>query len=114
EKYVEAVRSMGMSTARILRKHILPNMLGPLFVIAVSNFASAIIVESGLSYLGFGIQPPTPSLGSILSENYGFILSNKPILAIAPVVVLLLLVLAFNLVGNGVRDIFDVKSNSQT
>ena len=114
EKYVEAVRSMGMSTARILRKHILPNMLGPLIVIAVSNFASAIIVESGLSYLGFGIQPPTPSLGSILSENYGFILSNKPILAIAPVVVLLLLVLAFNLVGNGVRDIFDVKSNSQT
>ncbi|MCO6461240.1 MAG: ABC transporter permease [Saprospiraceae bacterium] len=114
EKYVESVRSMGMKTPRILWRHILPNMLGPLIVIAVSNFASAIIVESGLSYLGFGIQPPTPSLGSILSENYGFILSNKPFLAITPVVVLLLLVLAFNLVGNGVRDIFDVKSNTQT
>lgn len=113
EKYVESAKTMGMGTIRILSRHILPNMLGPLIVIAVSNFASAIIVESGLSYLGFGIQPPTPSLGSILSENYGFILSGKPMLAIAPVVVLLLLVLAFNLVGNGVRDIFDVKSNIQ-
>lgn len=113
EKYVESAKAMGMSTFRILSKHVLPNMLGPLIVIAVSNFASAIIVESGLSYLGFGIQPPTPSLGSILSENYGFILSGKPMLAIAPVVVLLLLVLAFNLVGNGVRDIFDVKTNLQ-
>ena len=113
EKYVESAKAMGMSTMRILSKHILPNMLGPLIVIAVSNFASAIIVESGLSYLGFGIQPPTPSLGSILSENYGFILSGKPMLAIAPVLVLLFLVLAFNLVGNGVRDIFDVKTNIQ-
>ncbi len=113
EKYVESAKAMGMGTFRILGKHVLPNMLGPLIVIAVSNFASAIIVESGLSYLGFGIQPPTPSLGSILSENYGFILSGKPMLAIAPVMVLLLLVLAFNLVGNGVRDIFDVKTNLQ-
>lgn len=113
EKYVEAARTMGMSTSRILFRHILPNMLGPLIVIAVSNFASAIIVESGLSYLGFGIQPPTPSLGSILSENYGFILTGKPMLAIIPVIILLLLVLSFNLVGNGVRDIFDVKSNLQ-
>ena len=113
EKYVESAKAMGMSTLRILSRHVLPNMLGPLIVIAVSNFASAIIVESGLSYLGFGIQPPAPSLGSILSENYGFILSGKPMLAIAPVLVLLFLVLAFNLVGNGVRDIFDVKSNLQ-
>lgn len=113
EKYVEVARTMGMSTPRILFRHILPNMLGPVIVIAVSNFASAIIVESGLSYLGFGIQPPTPSLGSILSENYGFILTGKPMLAIIPVVILLLLVLSFNLVGNGVRDIFDVKSNLQ-
>lgn len=113
EKYVEAARAMGMSTFRILTRHVLPNMMGPLIVIAVSNFASAIIVESGLSYLGFGIQPPAPSLGSILSENYGFILSGKPMLAVAPVLVLLFLVLAFNLVGNGVRDIFDVKSNIQ-
>lgn len=111
EKFVESAQSMGLSSGRIMARHILPNMLGPLIVIAVSNFASAIIVESGLSYLGFGIQPPAPSLGSIISENYGFVLSGKPMLAVAPVLVLLILVLSFNLVGNGVRDIFDVKSN---
>ena len=111
EKYVEVVKGMGMRPARIIFRHILPNMLGPLIVIAASNFATAIILESGLSYLGFGIQPPAPSLGSLLSENYGFILSGKPLFAVIPVLILLLLVLAFNLVGNGIRDIFDVKSD---
>ena len=110
EKYIESVRSFGMSSWRIIFRHILPNMLGPLIVVAIANFASAIIIESGLSYLGFGIQPPAPSLGSLLAENYGYILSGKPMLALIPVLVLLLLVLAFNLVGNGIRDIFDVKS----
>ncbi|HQW12984.1 MAG TPA: ABC transporter permease [Saprospiraceae bacterium] len=114
EKYIESVKVMGMGAARIIFRHILPNMMGPLIVIAVSNFASAIIIESGLSYLGFGIQPPAPSLGSLLSENYSYILSGKPMLAIIPVVVLLLLVFSFNLVGNGIRDIFDVKSDIRT
>lgn len=112
EKYIEVVRGMGMWPGRIIFRHILPNMLGPLIVIAASNFATAIILESGLSYLGFGIQPPAPSLGSLLSENYGFILSGKPLFALIPVLILLLLVLAFNLVGNGIRDIFDVKSDN--
>ena len=110
EKYVEAAKTTGMSTYRIIFRHILPNMLGPLFVIATSNFASAIIIESGLSYLGFGIQPPAPSLGSIISENYGYLMTGKPMLAVIPVLLLLSLVLAFNLVGNGIRDIFDVRS----
>lgn len=114
EKYIQSVKSFGMSSWRIIFRHILPNMLGPLIVVSIANFASAIIIESGLSYLGFGIQPPSPSLGSLLAENYGFILSGKPMLALIPVLILLLLVLSFNLVGNGIRDIFDVKSEVLT
>jgi peptide/nickel transport system permease protein len=108
--FVEAAQSMGFSTGRILLRHILPNILGPVMVIAASNFATAILIESGLSYLGFGIQPPTPSWGTMLNENYGYAIGGKPLLALIPALAIMVMVLAFNLVGNGFRDALDVKS----
>ena len=108
--FVEAAQSMGFSTGRILMRHILPNILGPVMVVAASNFATAILIESGLSYLGFGIQPPTPSWGTMLNENYGYAIGGKPFLALVPAIAIMLMVLAFNLVGNGFRDALDVKS----
>ncbi len=108
--FVEAAQSMGFGGWRIISKHILPNVLGPVMVIAAANFATAILLEAGLSYLGFGIQPPTPSWGNMLNENYGYAISGKPFLAFIPAFAIMLLVLAFNLVGNGFRDALDVKS----
>jgi len=108
-QFVEAAQSMGFSTWRILRRHILPNILGPVMVIAAANFATAILIEAGLSYLGFGIQPPTPSWGTMLNENYGYAIGGKPFLALVPAIAIMLMVLAFNLVGNGLRDALDVK-----
>jgi peptide/nickel transport system permease protein len=109
-QFVEAAQSMGFGTARILLRHILPNILGSVMVVAASNFATAILVESGLSYLGFGIQPPTPSWGTMLNENYGYAIGGKPFLAMIPAFAIMSVVLAFNLVGNGFRDALDVKS----
>jgi len=108
--FVEAARSMGMGTVRILRRHILPNLLGPVLVLAAGNFATAILLESGLSYLGFGVQPPAPSWGTMLNENYGYALGGKPLLALAPAAAIACTVLAFNLVGNGLRDALDVRN----
>lgn len=108
-EYVAAAQSLGYSNARIIFKHILPNILGPIIVVACSNFASAILVESGLSYIGLGIQPPAPSWGSMLNEYKDFIDTSKAYLALFPGVAIMLLVLAFNLVGNGLRDALDVK-----
>ncbi len=108
-EYVSAAQSLGFSNARIIFKHILPNILGPIIVVACSNFASAILVESGLSYIGLGIQPPAPSWGSMLNEYKDFIDTSKAYLALFPGLAIMLLVLAFNLVGNGLRDALDVK-----
>lgn len=108
-EYVSAARSLGYSNARIIFKHILPNIMGPVIVVACANFANAILVESGLSYIGLGIQPPAPSWGSMLNEYKDFIDTNKAYLALFPGVAIMLLVLAFNLVGNGLRDALDVK-----
>jgi peptide/nickel transport system permease protein len=107
-QFVEAAQSMGFQSGRIIFKHILPNILGPVMVIAASTFATAILIEAGLSYLGFGIQPPTPSWGTMLNENYGYAISGKPFLALIPAFAIMLLVLAFNLVGNALRDAMDV------
>jgi ABC-type dipeptide/oligopeptide/nickel transport system permease subunit len=107
--FIEAARSMGLGTSRILFLHILPNLVGPILVVTAGNFATAILLESGLSYLGFGVQAPTPSWGTMLSENYGYALGGKPFLAILPAVAIMLTVLSFNLVGNGLRDALDIK-----
>jgi len=111
-QFVEAAQSMGFKSSRIIFRHILPNIIGPIMVIAATTFATAILIEAGLSYLGFGIQPPTPSWGTMLNENYGYAISGKPFLALIPAFAIMLMVLAFNLVGNGLRDALDVKSNN--
>lgn len=110
-QYVEAAHSLGYSHVRIIFLHILPNTVGPLAVIAATNFASAIIIEAGLSFLGIGVQPPTPSWGGMLNENYGYIIGENPFLAIIPGIAIMIMVLAFNFVGNGLRDAMDVKTS---
>lgn len=109
-EYVQAAKALGLKNGRIIIRHILPNVLGPVMVIAASNFASAIIIEAGLSFLGVGIQPPTPSWGLMIKENYNFIITHNPALALAPGIAIMILVLAFNLLGNGLRDALDVRS----
>ncbi len=103
-EYIKAAELMGFSTTRIIVKHILPNIAGPLIVIAAGNFASAMIIEAGLSFLGIGIQPPQPSWGLMIKENYNFIITNNATLALVPGIAIMLLVLSFNLLGNGLRD----------
>lgn len=110
KEYVEAAESLGFSNFRTITKHILPNCIGPIIVITAANFATAIIIEAGLSFLGIGVQPPQPSWGTMLNEYYQYIGSNKSFLAIIPGLAIMLLVLAFNLMGNGLRDAFDVKT----
>lgn len=108
-EFVEAARALGMSDARIIFKQILPNILAPVIVISAANFAAAILIESGLSFLGIGAQPPTPSWGNIIKEHYSHIILGKQHLAILPGVMILLLVLAFNIFGNQLRDAMDIK-----
>ncbi|MEO6071601.1 MAG: ABC transporter permease [Chitinophagaceae bacterium] len=108
-QYVEAAKALGFSHFRIIVRHILPNILGPILVIAAANFASAIVIEAGLSFLGVGVQPPQPSWGLMIKENYNFIITQNPVLALAPGFAIILLVLAFNLLGNGLRDALNVR-----
>jgi peptide/nickel transport system permease protein len=108
--YIEATKVMGFSHARTIFRHILPNVMGPVLVIAASNFASAIVIEAGLSFLGVGVQAPQPSWGLMIKENYNFIITNNPALALAPGIAIMLLVLAFNMLGNGLRDVLDVRN----
>lgn len=103
-EYVEAARALGFRGPRIIVRHILPNVMGPVLVVAAANFASAIVIEAGLSFLGVGVQPPQPSWGLMIKENYNFIITHNPMLAIAPGIAIMVLVLAFNLLGNGLRD----------
>jgi peptide/nickel transport system permease protein len=111
-EYIEAARSLGFNNARIISRHILPNIIGPILVLASSNFASAILLEAGLSFLGFGAQPPMPTWGSMIKEHYGYIVMDSAFLAITPGLAIMLLVYAFNLVTVGLRDAFDIKSQS--
>jgi peptide/nickel transport system permease protein len=108
-EYIQAAKALGIKDMRIIIRHILPNVLGPVIVIAASNFATAIIVEAGLSFLGVGVQPPQPSWGLMIKENYNFIITHNPMLALAPGIAIMILVLAFNLLGNGLRDALDVR-----
>lgn len=110
KEFIEAAKSLGFSHFRIVARHILPNIVGPVVVIAASDFASAIIIEAGLSFLGIGVQPPSPSWGTMLKDYYSYIGTQKAFLALAPGVAIMILVLAFNLMGNGLRDATDVKT----
>jgi peptide/nickel transport system permease protein len=109
KEYVEAARALGYSNFRIISRHILPNILGPIIVISAANFASAILLEAGLSFLGLGVQPPMPSWGSMIRENYAYIILNASHLALLPGVAIMLSVLAFMIIGNGLRDALDVR-----
>ncbi len=104
--FVEASRALGVHSISIIFKHILPNCLGPIIVVATLGIADAILTEATLSFLGLGIQPPTPSWGSMLSRGREYIWS-APHLVIFPGLAILITVLGFNLLGDGLRDIFD-------
>jgi peptide/nickel transport system permease protein len=110
KEFVEACRALGFGGWRTVVRHILPNIMGPVIVISAANFASAILIEAGLSFLGIGAQPPTPSWGGMIKDHYGYIIMDKAYLAIVPGAAILLMVLAFTLVGNGLRDALDVKA----
>jgi peptide/nickel transport system permease protein len=111
QQYVTAARALGYSDWRIIAKHILPNCMAPVIVISAANFASAILMESGLSFLGIGTQVPTASWGAMIKENYNYILLGKAYLALLPGFLMFLLVMSFMLIGNALRDALDVKRN---
>ena len=109
KEYIEAARALGYSNFRILFRHIIPNAISPLIIISAANFASSILIEAGLSFLGIGVQPPIPSWGSMIKSHYGYIIMDKAYLAIIPGVAIMIMVLLFTLIGNGLRDTLDTK-----
>ncbi len=113
KEFIESAKSMGFSDFRIIFRHILPNIIGPVIVVCASNFASAILMEAGLSFLGLGAQPPTPSWGAIISAHRGYILIDAAYLAFLPGICIMLLVLAFMFVGNGLRAAIDTKARHE-
>jgi len=104
--YVQAARALGVKDRRIIFRHILPNALAPVFVTASLGVASAILIEAGLSFLGFGVQPPAPSWGNILTEGRTYIF-DAWWLTVFPGLAILITVLSFNLFGEGLRDALD-------
>lgn len=109
-QYVTAARALGYKDLRIISKHILPNAMAPVIIISAANFAAAILIESGLSFLGIGAQPPMPSWGGIIKDHYAYIILGKPYLAIIPGLAIMSLVTAFMLIGNAMRDALDVRA----
>lgn len=105
-EYVEAARTLGASDLRVIARHVLPNTLAPILVIVSSQFATMVLLESGLSFLGMGVQPPQPSWGVMLAEGRDY-LSNAWWLATAPGLAISLVVLGANLLGDGLRDLLD-------
>lgn len=110
-EFVEAARVLGFSSRRIIWKHILPNAWAPVIVISAANFASAILMESGLSFLGIGAQPPTPSWGGIIRDHYAYIITGEAHLSLLPGLCIMILVLSFMTLGNTLRDALDVRSS---
>ena len=105
-EFVEAARAIGASRIRILWQHLLPNVIAPLMIQASFDLGSAIIAAAGLSFIGFGAQPPTPEWGVMISEGRNYI-STQPWLSLFPGLAILLAVGSFNLLGDGLRDAFD-------
>ncbi len=110
QEFVEAGRALGFNNLRLIFKHVLPNVMGPVIVICAANFANAILIEAGLSFLGIGGQPPTSSWGVMISEHRPYITTDAAYLAIIPGIAIMIMVLAFVLLGNGLRDAVDAKS----
>ncbi|MGO4836907.1 ABC transporter permease, partial [Rhizobiaceae sp. 2RAB30] len=111
--YVDAARTMGASHARIIFREILPNAVGPIVILATLGFGTAIITESALSFLGFGVLPPAPTWGGTLSYGTRF-LANDPWLCFAAGMTIMLACLGFNLLGDGLRDLLDPRGFSHS
>jgi peptide/nickel transport system permease protein len=109
-EFIEAARASGASSSRVIVRHLLPNMVGPIAVNATLAIAAAIVTESTLSFLGFGVQPPTTSWGRMLADAKGYVGTDKAHLLYFPGLALLLVVLAVNFIGDGLRDAFDPQS----
>ncbi len=112
-EFILAERAMGAGTVRILGLHMLPNVVGPLLIIASMDIPVVVTIEAGLSFLGMGVRPPTPSWGTILNDGYSFI-RNTPWLVIAGGAPLILTTLGFTFLGEALRDIFDPKLRKVT
>ena len=110
ELFIKAGKILGFSKGRLILNHILPITIAPLIVISTSNFASAILVESGLSFLGIGAQPPIPSWGSMVKDHFRYLLLGKPFLTLVPGIAIMTLVLSFMILGNSLRDALDVRN----
>jgi peptide/nickel transport system permease protein len=110
KEYVEAGKALGFNSGRIITRHILPNVMNPVIIISAANFASAILIEAGLSFLGIGVQPPIPSWGTMIKQHYGYILVDLGYLAIIPGLAIMVTVLSFTLIGNGLRDALDTRA----
>ena len=107
--YILATKVLGFSDLRIFLNHLIPNIIGPILIISAANFASAILIESGLSFLGIGTQPPVPSWGSMIKDNYQYIILGKEYLAIIPGLAIMLLVTSFMFLGNNLEEFFKSK-----
>lgn len=106
--YVEAARAFGFGPGRIILRHLLPNIITPIFVVVTLGFAEAIIAEAALSFLGLGVEPPYPSWGQMIFQGYGKIIAGTAWwLAIYPGIAIMLAVLGLNLLGDGLRDFLD-------
>jgi peptide/nickel transport system permease protein len=103
-EFIQAAQALGYSDLRVMLRHMLPNATGPITVIAAANFAAAILIESGLSFLGYGAQIPIPSWGNIIQEHYHLITGSHAWLAIAPGALIVSVVLAFTFIGDGLRQ----------
>src|SRR5690554_8134983 len=112
-QYVTAARALGFSDMRIEFRHIKPNILAPVIVISAANFASAILVESGLSFLGLGAQVPVPRWGGMIKEHYNYIILGKPYLALIPGIAMCLLVVSFMMIGNALRDALEDRKSTR-
>jgi len=108
-EFVEAARSLGATDRDIVTRHILPNALGPVIVVATFGIPRAIFIEAALSFIGIGVNPGTPSWGSMVQEGYGAVFSS-PHLVLFPSIAIALLMLAFTFIGDGLRDALDPRS----
>lgn len=111
--FIEASRAIGMTEMRVLMRHVIPNALPPVIVIATVSAASAILAEAGLSFLGLGVQPPTPTWGNIVSDGNSLITTN-PWISLSAGLCIAVAVIAFNLLGDGLRDTLDPQMRRQT
>ncbi|MXV60529.1 ABC transporter permease subunit [Natronorubrum sp. JWXQ-INN-674] len=110
EEYIEAAKAIGVKDRHILARHIIPNSFAPVLVQGTLQIGVNILIVAGLSFLGFGVQPPTPSWGQILADSRGYMLPN-PWFSIFPGIAILVTVMGFNLLGDGLRDALDPRNN---